>query len=356
MFACRIYGASLDRESLMMLDSKLMYHFVRDALKTYSDAFVVIDYGNPVQIELNGYKYSIHVSYVHDSGNARPNEDERRIQISRNRIDKQRYHLENSFRTAFLGFFEDGKVFVAWDPEHVYSLQVNTVASVYARQSQAENAVNNFSSVREFTSHYLHKTIFTIALQSQALGFYLENIESFHRMPSAKNIDQMMGKHKQILSEGCIGKFGEFKFGESGKRRKFAFARRSYPRDPIFKYKVMNAYEDTCCICGRQLGLVQAAHIIPHSIQDSPNNVNNGLALCVEHHHLYDDGLLLPGPDRKIIFNSARSDYLKATKQCKGLDEIEKLSDRQYNVPKDVNLRPSDEYLDQGLKFRMHYC
>ena len=340
----------------MKLDNKLMYHFVRDALRTYSDDFVIIDYNNPVQIELNGHKYSIHVSYVHDSGNARPNEDERRIQISRNRINNQKHHLENSFRTAFLGFFEDGKVFVAWDPRHVYSLKAETVVSVYARQSQAEAALNNYSAVHEFTSGYLHETIFTIALQSQELGFYLENIESFHRLSSAKNIDQMMGKYMQTLSESYTDKSGEFNFGEDEKREKFAFARTSYPRDPIFRYQVMNAYGHACCVCGRQLGLVQAAHIIPHSIRESPNKVNNGLALCVEHHNLYDDGLLLPGPDKKLIFNSARANYLIATKQDKGLEEIAELHNCKYSVPEDPNLQPLDEYLDKGLKFRMYCC
>ena len=108
----------------------------------------------------------------------------------------------------------------------------------------------------------------------------------------------MMGKYKQILSESWIDKSGGFDFDKDGKREKFAFVRTSYPRDPVFKYQVMKAYGHACCVCGRQLGLVQAAHIIPHSIPESPNNVNNGLALCVEHHNLYDDGLLLPGPDK----------------------------------------------------------
>ena len=353
MFACRIYGASLDRESLMKFENKLMYYFVRDALRTYSDDFVIIDYNNPIQIELNGYKYSIHVSYVHDSGNTRPNDDERRIQISRDRIDNQKYHLENSFRTAFLGFFEDGKVFVAWDPRHVYSLKAETVVSVYARQSQAKAAVNNFSAVHEFTPGYLKKTIFTIALQSQTLGFYLENIESFHSLSSAKNIDQMMGKFKQILSESWIGKSDDVDFGENGERRKFSFVRKSYPRDPIFRCQVMDAYEHACCVCGRQLGLVQAAHIIPHSVLGSPTSVNNGLALCVEHHHLYDDGLLLPGPDNKLMFNSNRADYLVATKQGKGLEKIAELHNCQYSVPEDPNLRPLDKYLEKGLRFRV---
>ena len=101
----------------------------------------------------------------------------------------------------------------------------------------------------------------------------------------------------------------------------------------VSKLRVLDAYLHTCCVCDRQLGIIQAAHIIPHSEFDSPNDVQNGLAMCVEHHLLYDDALLLPGPDRKLIINNSRVDYLKNTNQEKGLDKIEALNGEQYSVP-----------------------
>ena len=340
----------------MPLNSNLMYHFVKDALRTYSDDFIIFDFRNPVQIGLNGHKYSIHVSYVHDSGNKRTNPEERRIQIGRNRINQQQHHLKDSFRTAFLGFFQNGDVFVAWDPEHVYSLKGEKVMSVYARESQRLKAIKNNSAVHPIHSRHLGANTFAIALQSQTLGFYLENIEGFHRLPNAKSIADLSGKFKQISSDDQIGGIGNFTFGEDDKREKFVFERKSFPRDPLFKYQVMNAYKQACCVCNRQLGLVQAAHIIPHSIPDSPKDVRNGLALCVEHHKLYDDGLLLPGPNRKLIFNRTRAKYLSETNQDEGLGEIESLGNREYSVPEDTSQRPLDEYLATGLRLRQVRC
>lgn len=66
-------------------------------------------------------------------------------------------------------------------------------------------------------------------------------------------------------------------------------------RDPQFRKRVMTAYEYQCAICGFdvRLGSVQvgleAAHIMWHQA-GGPNTENNGLALCVLHHKLFDLG------------------------------------------------------------------
>ena len=99
----------------MPLENALLYHFVRDALRPYSENFRVTDRQNPTKFFLNGSPYSTRISYVHDSGNARPDDDEVRIQISRNSIEIQRDRPKAGAQVAFIGFFEGGKIFVAWD-------------------------------------------------------------------------------------------------------------------------------------------------------------------------------------------------------------------------------------------------
>lgn len=66
-------------------------------------------------------------------------------------------------------------------------------------------------------------------------------------------------------------------------------------RDPQFRRRIMTAYEHQCAICGFdvRLGSVQvgleAAHIMWHQA-GGPSTENNGLALCVLHHKLFDLG------------------------------------------------------------------
>ncbi|HET7616141.1 MAG TPA: HNH endonuclease, partial [Bacillales bacterium] len=308
----------------MSLNSRLLFYFVRDALAPYSEDFKIVNRANPVQLNLNKKRYSAHISYVHDSGKNRNNPEERRIQISRPSIETQRERKKSGERIAFIGFFEMGDVFVAWDPRHVLSLHAKTRDSVYARQWQQERVLERQAAVYEFKSSAIGQS-FAIALPATALGFYLENIEQFHHLPNEDAIIQVVSDHSEVLSDEGRGKAGAIvKIEKSGKREKFSYTRKAFPRDPRFKQRVLSAYDQTCCICGRQLALVQAAHIIPHNIEDSPNDVTNGLALCIEHHKLYDDVLLLPGPEYRLLFNNDRAKFLSETGQDKGLNEVRK--------------------------------
>lgn len=337
----------------MTLDRKLLFYFVRDALVSYTEDFRIEDRTNPVDLKLNGKSYSTHISYVHDSGESRTNDDEVRIQIGRALIEKQRARRLTGVRVAFVGFFEDGKTFIGWDPRHVFSLEAQQMVSIYARKSQEHLVETNLASVHKFNAQLLHEESFAIALPSSALGFYLENIEHFHRLPNEAAIVTLMQGHNKAFVDAGLGQTETFEFEETGQREKFAFSRKAYPRDPRFKNAVLSAYEQTCCICNRQLGLVQAAHIVPHANDDSPNSVNNGLALCIEHHRLYDDALLLPGPGQKLVFNIDRSNFLKQTNQHKGLDAIEALAGSKYRVPTNQKLHPKDEFLERGLAARL---
>lgn len=293
----------------------LLYHFVQDSLKPYCEDFLIEDKSNPAIVQFNGMSHSLHLSHVHDSGNRRSNDDEVRIQIPRKFIDKQRRRQQKKgMNVAFIGFFGDGRVFTAWDPMYVFTLRAKTMVSVYARQTQKERVEEESAAVRVFSAKYLGKSTSEIALTSDSLGFYLQNIEHFHSLRSDEDIQRII---RESYSEKFLSIKGEAT-SENEDRTRFSYTRKAFPRDPKFKKKVLAAYGHSCCVCGRQLGIVEAAHIIPHSVLNSPNTVNNGLALCIEHHALYDTALLLPGPDNLLVFNDDRAEYLKQKKTRKG--------------------------------------
>lgn len=68
-------------------------------------------------------------------------------------------------------------------------------------------------------------------------------------------------------------------------------------RDPGFRERILNAYEHRCAICGFSVHLgsseigIEAAHIRWHQAGGADAE-NNGLALCVMHHKLFDRGAL----------------------------------------------------------------
>lgn len=80
------------------------------------------------------------------------------------------------------------------------------------------------------------------------------------------------------------------------------------PRDATFRERVMTAYEHRCAICGfdvrmggAQIGL-DAAHIRWHQA-DGPDSVENGLALCVLHHKLFDRGAITVSASFRVILS-----------------------------------------------------
>lgn len=190
-------------------------------------------------------------------------------------------------------------------------------------------------------------------MRAGALGFYLENIERFHRLRDEATIIGLMGAHMAKFVGPGLGRGDEIDVQEGDRREKFPFQRLTYPRDPNFARNVLAAYRRACCICGRQMGIVQAAHIIPHAEADSNDSVNNGLGMCVEHHRLYDDALLLPGPGQRLVFNQSRAEYLRQTDQQEGIDAVEGLHGNEYRIPDSPDQQPRDEFLARGLEARL---
>lgn len=77
---------------------------------------------------------------------------------------------------------------------------------------------------------------------------------------------------------------------------------------PIFRDRVLRAYESHCAVC--KLGhpsLLDAAHIIADNQPKGDPVVPNGLSLCKIHHAAYDDNILGISPDYQV---SIRSDIL----------------------------------------------
>lgn len=336
----------------MAIENSLFYYFVRDNIFNYSENFRFSDKNTPFTVSLNGVQYALHISSIHFAN--RTNLDEYRIQVDRSEFDELRGRQDDGMHVRFIGVFDGGEAFVGWEPRYGFALTAAQRVSLYCRHSQLAAVKANLNSVYKFRSQNLGGYTSAIALPAEALGFYLENALHFHALPSEDAIKTLLDKHgSTTLSDEGIGLTGEIDIEEGDAREKFTYTREAYRRDPRFRKIVLDAYAKTCCICNRQLGLIEAAHIIPHSEENSLDHISNGLAMCIEHHRLYDSGLLLPGPGRKLVFNAQRAEYLQRMEQQKGLEEIEARHGAEYQIPTAPDQQPSDEYLDRGLTIRM---
>ena len=115
-------------------------------------------------------------------------------------------------------------------------------------------------------------------------------------------------------------------------------------RDPNFRTEVLRAYEYRCAVCNlnayidTSLILLQAAHIRWFQFF-GPNNVTNGLALCANHHHLFDKGAFTITDTYNIIIS----------KKLNGNDSLESVlfnySGKQMLLPRREECYPNIENL-----------
>ncbi len=337
----------------MSIAANSLIYFVTDSLARYSEDFQLNRRANPIEFRLNGRAYVVHVSSVHDSGEGRINPDEERIQISRSTREQLAAAAATGIETAFIGFFPSGSVFTAWEPDYVFSLRARRNGTVYARLSHEEEALNNGGAVRMFRPLYLGRDTPIISLRSDALGFYLENRALMHGWKSDADLRRVINDNAQLLEAGQKSGLEEVEAEIGGNRRTVTITRTAFLRDPRFRDAVLRAYDGRCCVCDRQLGLVEAAHVIPHGNPDSNDLVTNGLALCVEHHRLYDSVLLIPDVEQRLYLNPDRVEHLKNIGQDAGLDAIEQLANQQYRIPDHAPSRPNDEFLTRGKAIRL---
>ena len=119
---------------------------------------------------------------------------------------------------------------------------------------------------------------------------------------------------------------------------------KSRPRDASFRLAVLTAYERRCAVCGLdvRLGATQlaldAAHIMWHQA-GGPDDVPNGLALCVLHHKLFDRGAFTITEDRRVALSESVT----------GGEGFEALVLGYHGVmlrrPVSLHYAPADEYL-----------
>lgn len=113
-------------------------------------------------------------------------------------------------------------------------------------------------------------------------------------------------------------------------------------RNTRFSPNVLPLFDFSCAICELQLQIVEAAHIIPVHDSRGVDEPWNGLALCRNHHRLYDRRVMLID-GRAIVRSDAEIlDVIEAEGHGNGLDQwVKPYLDRPLAVlPADYRTDP----------------
>jgi putative restriction endonuclease len=314
------------RDTVVLNPTDLRYLLI-DSLRLYSSNVVFIDGANPYRFSINKKEFFVLIRNLHESGNNRSNQDECRIQISKS--GNFNAALSASNIVVVLGYFPDKRVFTAWNP-YLLKNRFNTrsTISVYSRFSVQDRAATQGIAV--YVDNNNQKII---SFKPEYLGLYLENLEKIHLL-SEEDLKELIFESDELGNEE---KDGAVEI--DGQRLTITHSR--YVRDPKFRKKVYEAYKYRCAMCGIQLQLVEAAHIVPHCHDKGTDDIGNGICLCALHHTAYDQSLIYFDDDLSIKINQEKIDYLVKIGRDSGLHKLQRMQFDTIQMPENHAHRPS---------------
>jgi putative restriction endonuclease len=117
---------------------------------------------------------------------------------------------------------------------------------------------------------------------------------------------------------------------------------------PLFRARVIHAYEERCAVCRLPFTeLLEAAHIRPDS-QGGSTKISNGMSLCNIHHGAYDADIIGISPDYTIhVKDSVLATFDGPTLQH-SIKEMDGEALRQ--IPKETASKPDRELLAERFE------
>lgn len=252
-------------------------------------------------------------------------------------------------RTLLLGYYEqDGNaVFVGFDPAKHQSPGAS--ASIQIKLETLEKAIQDGLAIQEKAREGDRVTEVAVAFRPEVFMDYATQVYPDYHVTeiTTGEIIAVTRRPEEIIEPT--------KEEIVPKERQRAIGRYSrIQRDATFSLRVLHAYGWKCTVCGIQLRLVEAAHIIPVGVKGSTDETKNGLALCPTHHRAYDKGLVGIDADLKILVNETRIVEFKEAGLAGNIEEFKKWSrvGEEIFPPSKPSLRPDQGYLRRGLQIR----
>jgi len=266
--------------------------------------------------------------------------DEWRIQVTGlPEIDgHQRFIQEVGGKTAVLGWCEDLRVFAAYDVErHLGALGGSP--SIQIRQPALEAARLN-----GLAHHFRGEEEVAFAVKPSYMGVYLANMEQLHACGSSEEAMHLL---EEISEDPDAVDSEEIEERAPEARRYAVVSTMKALRDANFKDRVLTAYSHACAMCGMQLKLLDAAHILPAAHPDSTDETKNGISLCTLHHRAFDHGLVTFDASYRIHRNEGMEREFVRSGLDGGLDGFRANLFPMIEVPPDRADRPAAMFINQ---------
>ena len=271
--------------------------------------------------------------------------DEWRVQVTGllEPSGSQQFLPASGARTLILGWWNEDDMFAAFDASH-HSAPLGKSPSLQIREGALTRAAT------DGMAHYRRgPTEIAFAIRPDLLAIYVQFQSDLHEAASSK---QLLALIEEICADPASVSDDDISKG-APKKRQYAFASvRRAIRDASFRRRVLGAYKDRCAMCGLQLQLVEAAHIIPVGDPSSTDETSNGIALCSLHHRAYDRGLVTFDEGGAIRLSEAKAADLKALNIAGGMKAFKDGLRSSVRRPSASRDRPSPANVEKANALR----
>lgn len=243
--------------------------------------------------------------------------------------------------TLLLGWHDECEVFVGWD-----------IRKHSDQDSQSPSAQVKINAIRDASRHsfsiYRRKNDeITVAFRPQFLVEYALNSGVLHASDSGDALDDLslLNSVDEVTDERIDD------VGNNERKRVIREVVTKY-RAHDFRRRVIGSYENKCAVCDIQLGLIDAAHIIPVADNSSTDETSNGIALCKIHHAAYDNNIISFDENYRIEVSDVTRRGLEHENIAGGFDDFVKGLRDCIALPLDEMDRPNPKYILRAREIR----
>ena len=300
---------------------------------------LIIDSRKPFRLRIyhensKGFEVAVYIWNCTHGGGSKRAADEYRIQLTGVVPQKVPGAI-----TVLLGWHEGYGVFAGFDIDwHVD--QNSQSPSIQIREETLKGAHR-----RSFAISQRQNGELAVAFRPQFLADYILSSRELH--------EQSIGSHdRSLLNDLASVSQGELD-GITGVERRVVITTiaRKY-RAADFRGRVLSAYQHQCAVCGVQLKLVDAAHIIPVASDSSTDETTNGIALCKLHHFAYDRNVISFSTDYTVEVSATEQARLAAENLAGGFASFKRGLLTAIVLPADKRDYPSKAYIAESRKVR----
>jgi|JI6StandDraft_1071083.scaffolds.fasta_scaffold31979_2 putative restriction endonuclease len=323
----------------MKLDQKALLSLLLHSIEASGWQALVASPVKPFELRLfrgesRGPLVSVYIwNCTHGGGSARA-PDEYRIQVTG--VVPQDHP---DAITLLLGWHSGYEVFAAWDIGY----------------HNGQDSSSPFAQIREEVLAQAHSRQFAVgtrangelvvAFRPEFLVDYAINARSLHRTGEIADEFGLLNRIEEVGID-------EIEAIENPERRKVVSTIYRRYRAADFRRRVLGAYNHRCAMCGVQLNLLDAAHIMPVAADNSTDDTNNGVALCKLHHAAFDRNLVSFDESYRIEVSDSELQRLAGIQRGGGADDFRNMLKDALVLPGDRRDYPPSSLIESSRAIR----